>query len=264
MRISYNWLNDFLKIDKTPEELSEILTNIGLEVESLERVEDVPGGLEGLIIAEVLSCEQHPNADRLRITTVDNGNGEPLQVVCGAPNVAKGQKVILAGVGATVFPIDGEPFKIKESKIRGELSQGMICAEDEIGLGKSHDGILVLPSDAEIGVLAKDHCKLESDSIFEIGLTPNRSDAASHLGVARDIAAFLRKDFKLPDVSVVDFDDSQNPINVTIEDEIACPRYTSLTIKGITVKDSPKWLKSRLLSIGIRPINNIVDITNYV
>jgi phenylalanyl-tRNA synthetase beta chain len=264
MRISYNWLKDFLKIDKSPEELSEILTNIGLEVESLEEVEDIKGGLAGLVIAEVLTCEQHPNADRLRITTVDIGNGQPLQVVCGAPNVAKGQKVVLAQVGTTVFPLSGEPFKIKESKIRGELSQGMICAEDEIGLGKSHDGILVLPSDAEIGVLAKDHFKLESDSIFEIGLTPNRSDAASHLGVARDIAAFLRKDFKLPDVSVVDFDDSQNPINVTIEDEIACPRYTSLTIKGITVKDSPKWLKSRLLSIGIRPINNIVDITNYV
>lgn len=264
MRISYNWLKDFLKIDKSPEELSEILTNIGLEVESLEEVEDVPGGLAGLVIAEVLSCEQHPNADRLRITTVDNGNGQPLQVVCGAPNVAKGQKVILAGVGTIVYPLEGEPFKIKESKIRGELSQGMICAEDEIGLGKSHDGILVLPSDVQVGVLAKDHFNIQSDSIFEIGLTPNRSDAASHLGVARDIAAFLRKDFKLPDVSVVGFDDSQNEIKVSIEDEAACPRYTSLTIKGIAVRESPEWLKSRLLAIGVRPINNIVDITNYV
>ncbi|TCK83680.1 phenylalanine--tRNA ligase subunit beta [Albibacterium bauzanense] len=264
MRISYNWLKDFLKIDKSPEELSEILTNIGLEVESVEEVEDIPGGLAGLVIAEVLSCEQHPNADRLRITTVNNGNESPLQVVCGAPNVAKGQKVILAGVGTTVFPLEGEPFKIKESKIRGELSQGMICAEDEIGLGKSHDGILVLPSDAKVGVLAKDHFNIQSDSIFEIGLTPNRSDAASHLGVARDVAAFLRKDFKLPDVSAVGFDDSQNEVKVSIEDEAACPRYTSLTIKGITVKESPEWLKNRLLAIGVRPINNIVDITNYV
>lgn len=264
MRISYNWLKDFLKIDKSPEELSEILTNIGLEVESLEEVEDIPGGLAGLVIAEVLTCEQHPNADRLRITTVDNGNGHPLQVVCGAPNVAKGQKIILAGVGTTVFPLEGEPFKIKESKIRGELSQGMICAEDEIGLGKSHDGILVLPSDTQVGVLAKDHFNIQSDSIFEIGLTPNRSDAASHLGVARDVAAFLRKDFKLPDVSAVGFDDSKNEVRVSIEDEAACPRYTSLTIKGITVKESPEWLKGRLLAIGVRPINNIVDITNYV
>lgn len=264
MRISYNWLKDFLKIDKSPEELSEILTNIGLEVESLEEVEDIPGGLAGLVIAEVLTCEQHPNADRLRITTVDNGNGHPLQVVCGAPNVAKGQKIILAGVGTTVFPLEGEPFKIKESKIRGELSQGMICAEDEIGLGKSHDGILVLPSDTQVGVLAKDHFNIQSDSIFEIGLTPNRSDAASHLGVARDVAAFLRKDFKLPDVSAVGFDDSKNEVRVSIEDEAACPRYTSLTIKGITVKESPEWLKGRLLTIGVRPINNIVDITNYV
>jgi len=264
MRISYNWLKDFLKIDKSPEELSEILTNIGLEVESLEEVEDIPGGLEGLVVAEVLSCEQHPNADRLRITTVNTGNGHSLQVVCGAPNVAKGQKVILAGVGTTVFPLDGEPFKIKESKIRGELSEGMICAEDEIGLGKSHEGILVLPSDAEVGILAKEYFNLQSDSIFEIGLTPNRSDAASHLGVARDIAAFLRKDFKMPDVSVVGFEDSQNEIKVSIEDSTACPRYSSLTIKGITVKESPEWLRSRLLSIGVRPINNIVDITNYV
>src|SRR5690606_16487290 len=264
MRISYNWLKDFLKIDKSPEELSEILTNIGLEVESLEEVEDIPGGLAGLVIAEVLSCEQHPNADRLRITTVNNGNGEALQVVCGAPNVAKGQKVVLAGVGTTVFPVEGEPFKIKESKIRGELSQGMICAEDEIGLGKSHDGIMVLPSEAKIGVLAKEYFNIQSDTIFEIGLTPNRSDAASHLGVARDIAAFLRKDFKMPDIAAVSFDDSQNEIKVSIENEAACPRYTALTIKGITVKESPEWLRSRLLSIGVRPINNIVDITNYV
>jgi len=264
MRISYNWLKDFLKIDQSPEELSEILTNIGLEVESLEEVEDVAGGLEGLVIAEVLSCEQHPNADRLRITTVNNGNGQPLQVVCGAPNVATGQKVILAGVGTTVFPLEGEPFKIKESKIRGELSQGMICAEDEIGLGKSHEGILVLPSDAEVGTLAKDYYNIQSDYIFEIGLTPNRSDAASHLGVARDVAAYLRKGFELPAVATVGFDDSRNEIKVSIEDPVACPRYTSLTIQGIRVKESPDWLKSRLLAIGVRPINNIVDITNYV
>jgi len=264
MKISYNWLKDFLKLDKSPEELSIILTNIGLEVEDIEEVQGVPGGLEGLVIAEVLSCEQHPNADRLRVTTVNNGNGDSLQVVCGAPNVAKGQKVILAGVGTTVFPLEGEPFKIKKSKIRGELSEGMICAEDEIGLGKSHDGILVLPEDAEVGKAAKDYFNLQNDSVFEIGLTPNRSDAASHLGVARDVAAFLHKELLLPEVSDVPIDDRDNPINVTIENKDDCPRYSSLTIEGVTVKDSPEWLKERLLNIGVRPINNIVDITNYV
>ena len=264
MKISYNWLKDFLKLDKSPEELSIILTNIGLEVEDIEEVQGVPGGLEGLVIAEVLSCEQHPNADRLRVTTVDIGNSDPLQVVCGAPNVAKGQKVILAGVGTTVFPLEGEPFKIKKSKIRGELSEGMICAEDEIGLGKSHDGILVLPEDAKVGKAAKDYFNLQNDSVFEIGLTPNRSDAASHLGVARDIAAFLRKDLQLPEVATIPIDNKKNEIRVSIDDVNDCPRYSSITIEGVSVKESPEWLKERLLNIGVRPINNIVDITNYV
>jgi len=264
MIISYNWLKDFLKTDKSAEELSLILTDIGLEVESVEEVQSIPGGLEGLVIAEVLTCEQHPNADRLRVTTVNNGGEEILQVVCGAPNVAKGQKVILAGVGTTVYPLEGEAFKIKKSKIRGELSEGMICAEDEIGLGKSHEGILVLPEDAEVGRAAKDYFNLQNDYIFEIGLTPNRSDAASHLGVARDVAAFLRSELSLPQVETIPTDDKDNPIQVSIENESDCPRYSSLTINGISVKDSPKWLKERLSSIGVRPINNIVDITNYV
>src|SRR5690606_3240271 len=193
-----------------------------------------------LVIAEVLTCEQHPNADRLRVTTVNNGGEEILQVVCGAPNVAEGQKVILAGVGTTVYPLEGEAFKIKKSKIRGEVSEGMICAEDEIGLGKSHDGIMVLPADAEVGQTASSYFNLESDFVFEIGLTPNRADAASHLGVARDVAAFLRKELSLPEVANISLDDKQNPIRVSVEDSANCPRYSSLTIHGISVKESPE------------------------
>lgn len=264
MKISYNWLKQFVQIDKTPQELSLILTNVGLEVESIDKVQPVAGGLEGLVIGHVLTCVQHPNADRLRVTTVNVGGAENLQIVCGAPNVAAGQKVVVATVGTTVYPLEGEPFKIKESKIRGEVSQGMICAEDEIGLGKSHDGIMILAEDTQIGVLAKDHFKMEDDYLFEIGLTPNRADAASHLGVARDLAAYFRTSYKTPDLSSFKVDEESLNIPVAVEDEEACPRYSSVTISGVEVKESPEWLKDKLKVIGLRPINNIVDITNFV
>lgn len=264
MKISYNWLKQFVQIDKTPQELSLILTNVGLEVESVEKVQPVVGGLEGLVIGEVLTCVQHPNADRLRITTVNVGGKENLQIVCGAPNVGAGQKVVVATVGTTVYPLEGEPFKIKESKIRGELSQGMICAEDEIGLGKSHDGIMILDEDTEIGIRAKDYFKMDDDFVFEIGLTPNRADAASHLGVARDLAAYFRSEYEMPDLSAFKTDNENLVIPVEVEDLAACPRYSSLTLSGVTVKESPDWLKDKLKVIGLRPINNVVDITNYV
>ena len=264
MKISYSWLKQFIQIEKTPQEISLILTDIGLEVESLEKVQPVVGGLEGLVIGHVVDCEQHPNADRLRITKVDIGTGELLQIVCGAPNVASNQKVVVATVGTTVFPNEGEPFKINKSKIRGEESEGMICAEDEIGLGASHAGIMVLPNEAQIGLAAKSYFKMEDDFMFEIGLTPNRADAASHLGVARDLAAYLRVTYQMPDVSAFKVDNESLPIAVTVEDAIACPRYSSVSISGVTVKSSPEWLKDKLKVIGIRPINNIVDVTNYV
>lgn len=264
MKISYNWLKQFIQTDKTPQELSLILTNIGLEVESLETVQPVAGGLEGLVVGHVLTCVQHPNADRLRVTTVDVGGPEVLQIVCGAPNVAQGQKVVVATVGTTVYPNEGEPFKINKSKIRGEVSEGMICAEDEIGLGVSHDGILVLPGDTVVGTTAKAYFKLEEDYLFEIGLTPNRADAASHLGVARDLAAYFRTAVQMPDISGFKTDNESLKIEVKVEDAFAAPRYSSVTISGVTVKASPEWLQDKLKVIGIRPINNVVDITNYV
>src|SRR5690606_11337530 len=221
-----------------------ILTDIGLEVESLDAVQRVPGGLEGLVIGEVKTCDQHPNADRLKVTTVAIGADEPLRIVCGAPNVAAGQRVVVATVGTTVHPIDGEPFKINKSKIRGEVSEGMICAEDEVGLGAAHDGIMVLGEDAPIGTPAKDFFGLQDDHVFEIGLTPNRADAASHLGVARDVAAFLRSTYRLPDVSAF-VAGKAAPLPVTVEDAVACPRYTSVTISGIHVGESPQWLRDR-------------------
>jgi phenylalanyl-tRNA synthetase beta chain len=263
MKISYNWLKSLINITKTPEEISLILTDIGLEVESLTKVQSIPGGLEGLVVGHVLSCEQHPNADRLRLTSVDIGLDAPLSIVCGAPNVAKGQKVIVAPVNTWVYPLEGDPFEIKKSKIRGEVSEGMICAEDEIGLGKSHEGIMILPEGTEIGKLAKDHFDLQDDFVYLIGLTPNRADAASHLGVARDLAAYLRTDYNLPDVYDAS-SGSASEVKVTVEEPELCPRYTSLTIKGVEVKDSPEWLKEKLIAIGLRPINNIVDITNFV
>ena len=262
MKISYNWLKQFIDTDKSPEQISQILTGIGLEVESLEKA--VPGGLEGLVIGYVKDRSQHPNADRLSVTKVDVGSGTDLQIVCGAPNVAAGQKVVVATVGTTVHPTSGEPFKINKSKIRGEESEGMICAEDEIGLGHSHDGILILAADAPIGIPAKQYFNLEDDYLFEIGLTPNRADAASHMGTARDIAAFLKTKINKPDVSNFKVDDHNYQIEVIVENEIAAPRYAGVVIAGIEVKESPKWLKERLAVIGLRSINNIVDVTNYV
>ncbi|QNL49476.1 phenylalanine--tRNA ligase subunit beta [Olivibacter sp. SDN3] len=264
MKISYNWLKQFISTEKTPQELSLILTDIGLEVESLEVVQGIPGGLEGLVIGEVKSCLQHPNADRLRVTKVDVGQQDLLQIVCGAPNVATGQKVVVAPVGTTLYPLSGDAFKINKSKIRGEVSEGMICAEDEIGLGPSHDGIMVLNADAAAGLLAKDYFQIKDDYCFEIGLTPNRADAASHLGVARDLAAYFRTNYTLPTVGSLKIDHVKSPVAVTIKNPQACKRYTSLTISGIEVKPSPEWLAEKLKVIGIRPINNIVDVTNYV
>ena len=264
MKISYNWLKEFITTDKSPEELSQILTGIGLEVESLEKVQAIPGGLEGLVIGYVKDAQQHPNADRLRVTKVDVGGPEDLQIVCGAHNVAAGQKVVVAVVGTTVHPTAGEPFKINKSKIRGEVSEGMICAEDEIGLGTDHAGIMELDADAQIGSPAKEYFKLNDDYLFEIGLTPNRADATSHLGTARDIAAFLKIAVNKPDVSAFKVDNQDRTIPVTIEAEAACPRYASVTISGIKVQDSPQWIKERLAVIGVRSINNIVDVTNYV
>ena len=264
MKISYKWLQQYIQTDKTPEELSLILTNVGLEVESLEKVQSVPGGLEGLVIGYVKECSQHPNADRLKITKVDVGGLEDLQIVCGANNVASGQKVVVATANTTIYPTSGEPFKITKSKIRGEVSEGMICAEDEIGLGHDHDGIMILDSAAKIGSQAKKYFNLEDDFVFEIGLTPNRADAASHLGVARDLSAYLQIPLNLPDLSAFHVKDNSLKIPVSVEDTRACPRYSSLTISGIKVDQSPGWLKEKLNTIGVRPINNVVDATNYI
>lgn len=264
MKISYKWLQQFINTNKTPEELSLILTNIGLEVESLEKVQAIPGGLEGLVIGYVKECAQHPNADRLKVTKVDVGLAEDLQIVCGANNVAAGQKVVVATVNTTIYPTTGEPFKISKSKIRGEVSEGMICAEDEIGLGHDHAGIIELDADATIGSPASAFFKLEDDYVFEIGLTPNRADAASHLGVARDLAAYLKLQITMPDISGFKVQNQELNIPVELEDVNACRRYSSLSISGITINESPEWLKDKLNVIGIRPINNVVDATNFV
>ncbi|WP_134090620.1 phenylalanine--tRNA ligase subunit beta [Olivibacter sp. XZL3] len=263
MKISYSWLKQFISTDKNPNELSQILTDIGLEVEGIEEIQSVPGGLEGLVIGEVKTCEQHPNADRLRVTTVDVGSVDLLQIVCGAPNVAGGQKVVVATVGTTVYPLKGAPFKINKSKIRGEVSEGMICAEDEIGLGTSHEGIMVLPAEAPIGASAKDFFQIKEDYCLEIGLTPNRADAASHLGVARDLAAYLRQEILIPNVGSF-VEGAGQLVSVTVDNKDACKRYSSLSISGVKVAASPEWLQEKLKAIGVRPINNIVDVTNYV
>lgn len=263
MNISYKWLKDHIDIDTKPEELSLILTNVGLEVEVLDVVQSIPGGLAGLVIGEVKSCEQHPNADKLKVTTVDVGQADLLHIVCGAPNVAVGQKVIVATVGSTVHPTSGEPFKINKSKIRGEVSEGMLCGEDEVGLGNSHAGIVELPLDAQVGTLVKDFYHIEDDYRYEIGLTPNRADAASHLGVARDIAAFYRKEMKASDLSLFKEETGINT-EVVVENHAGSPRYSGINISGVQVKESPDWLKERLNVIGIRPINNIVDVTNFI
>jgi phenylalanyl-tRNA synthetase beta chain len=264
MKISYKWLQQFINTNKTPEELSLILTNIGLEVESLEKVQAIPGGLEGLVIGYVKECAQHPNADRLKVTKVDVGLGEDLQIVCGANNVAAGQKVVVATVNTTIYPTTGEPFKISKSKIRGEVSEGMICAEDEIGLGHDHAGIIELDADASVGSPASTYFKLSDDYVFEIGLTPNRADAASHLGVARDLAAYLKLSITMPDISGFKVQNKELNIPVELVDVDACHRYSSLSISGVTINESPEWLKEKLNAIGIRPINNVVDVTNFV
>jgi phenylalanyl-tRNA synthetase beta chain len=264
MKISYNWLKEFIDTDKTPQELSTILTGTGLEVESLEKVQAIPGGLEGLMIGYVKECVDHQNSDHLHVTKVDVGTGEDLQIVCGAHNVAAGQKVVVATVGTTIYPTAGEPFSIKKSKIRGEVSEGMICAEDEIGLGTDHAGIMVLDAGTPVGTLAKDYFKLNDDYMYEIGLTPNRADAASHLGTARDIAAFLKIGINKPDVSAFKVDCNDSPIKVVVENQAAAPRYSGLSISGLKVVESPAWLKERLAVIGVRSINNVVDVTNYV
>ncbi len=263
MKIAYNWLRNFLDTDKTPEEISILLTACGLEVEHLEPWQSLKGGLEGIVIGEVLTCERHPNADRLSVTTVDVGDGTPKHIVCGAPNVAAGQKVVVALPGAKLYPSEGEPFEIKKSKIRGEASEGMICAEDEIGLSKSHAGIMILPAELKPGMPAADYFGVANDFIFEIGLTPNRADAASHLGVARDLKALLKiADLKFP--AIAEAGAGVPSVQVEVQDAAACPRYSGMSISGINVAESPNWLKNALKSIGLRPINSIVDVTNYV
>ena len=270
MTISYQWLLDYLPEPLPVDELSRILTSIGLEVEAVERAETIRGGLAGLVIGEVLTCEKHPNADKLRVTTVNTGGPVPLHIVCGAPNVAAGQKVVVATVGTTVHPNEGDPFLIKKAKIRGEESEGMICAEDEIGLGNSHAGVIVLPPDAPVGTMANDFFNIpETDFAIHIGLTPNRSDANSHIGVARDVCAYLahhkgeRCSAVLPVQGVIP--PSGAPlVKITIEHPEACPRYAGISLKNVKVGPSPEWLSQRLETIGVRSINNIVDITNYV
>ncbi len=270
MTISYNWLSEYLPIAVETERLSKILTSIGLEVESLEQYEEVKGGMKGLIIGEVLEVEKHPNADKLTVTKVNIGSGEPLQIVCGAPNVAAGQKVVVAPVGSTINPIKGDPLTMKIAKIRGVDSHGMILAEDEIGLGEDHSGIMVLPDKLKPGTIASTHFKPYNDWIFEIGLTPNRMDAMSHLGVARDVCAYLshheKKDYKPKSPFTNGFkpDNISLPIKIKLENSKACQRYSGVSLKGIKVGESPKWLQQKLKSIGQRPINNIVDITNFI
>ncbi len=252
-----------MHLPEPAQEVANLLTRSGLEVEHVERIEAVPGGLEGVVVGEVLTCRKHPDADKLSLTTVDVGAGTPLPIVCGAANVAAGQKVVVATVGATLYPAAGEPFKIKKAKIRGEASEGMICAEDEIGLGTSHAGIMVLDTDLPNGTPAARYFNLEADHVFEIGLTPNRADAASHLGVVRDLKALLKRDYQLPPVDAFT-PGTGREITVTVENPAACPRYSGLTIEGVTVGESPEWLKRRLQSIGLSPINNVVDVTNFV
>jgi phenylalanyl-tRNA synthetase beta chain len=271
MKISYNWLKTLIKTDLNPDEIAEYLTSSGLEVEGMESFESIKGGLQGIVIGEVVEKEKHPDADKLSVTKVNVGGTELLNIVCGAPNVAAGQKVLVATIGAKLYPTTGEPFEIKKSKIRGAVSEGMICAEDEIGLGASHDGILILPADAKVGMPAAEFFKLEKDTVLEIGLTPNRADAASHYGVARDLQAILNTknhttDFKAELHGINDLPQASNinTVAVSIENPEACKRYSGLVISGISVKPSPDWLKNYLLAIGLRPINNIVDITNFV
>ena len=268
MNISYNWLKDYLDFDLQPDEVAAALTSIGLETGGVEEVQTIKGGLEGLVIGEVLTCEEHPNSDHLHITTVNVGGAEPLQIVCGAPNVAAGQKVVVAVNGTKLYDGD-ECFTIKRSKLRGVESNGMICAEDEIGIGTDHAGIIVLPADAVVGTPAKEYYNVKSDYVLEVDITPNRVDATSHFGVARDLAAYLKQNgkpanLKRPSVDAFKIDDEVPAIEVVVENKEACLRYSGITIKNVTVKESPEWLQNRLKVIGLRPINNVVDITNYI
>ena len=268
MNISYNWLKDYLNFDLQPDEVAAALTSIGLETGGVEEVQTIKGGLEGLVIGEVLTCVDHPTSDHLHITTVDLGNGEPSQIVCGAPNVAAGQKVVVATIGTTLYSGE-ESFKIKKAKVRGVESNGMICAEDEIGLGESHDGIMILPADAVVGTLAKDYFNIKSDFVLEVDITPNRVDATSHFGVARDLAAYLTQagenvTLNRPAINDFKIDNPDKVVEVIVENQEACPRYSGIVIKGVTVDASPEWLQNRLQLIGLRPINNIVDITNFI
>ena len=272
MKISYNWLREYVNSSLTPSEAEKILSSIGLEVESMESVEEIPGSLDGVVVGEVVECGKHPDADKLSLTKVDAGESELLQIVCGAPNVAKGQKVLVAKVGTTLTFTSCEQVKLKRAKIRGVESAGMICAEDELGIGTSHDGIMVLPADAVVGTPAKEYLGLETDTLLEIGLTPNRVDAASHIGVARDFSAWLRfngTDSRLVKPSVENFEtlvksSDITPAKVTVVAADGAPRYTGLTFDNVTLAPSPDWLKKRISAIGLRPINNIVDITNFI
>ena len=268
MNISYNWLKEYVNFDLTPEETAAALTSIGLETGGVEEVQSVKGGLEGLVIGQVLTCEPHPNSDHMHVTTVNLGQGEPVQIVCGAANVAAGQKVVVATIGTKLYDGD-ECFTIKKSKLRGVDSFGMICAEDEIGIGTSHEGIIVLPDEVKPGTLAKDYYNIKSDYVLEVDITPNRADACSHYGVARDLYAWLiqnghQAELKRPGTDGFKVDSHNLDIDVVVENTEACPRYAGVTIKGVTVKESPEWLQTKLRTIGLRPINNVVDITNYI
>lgn len=268
MNISYKWLKEYVDFDMDAVEVGKALTSIGLEVEAVEEVQSIKGGLEGLVVGEVLTCEPHPNSDHMHVTTVDEGNGVVQQIVCGAPNVAAGQKVIVAQLGCKLYDGD-ECFTIKKSKLRGIESNGMICAEDEIGIGSSHDGIIVLPQDAVVGTPAAKYYGIESDWVIEVDITPNHSDACSHWGVARDFYAYLKQhgyetDLHRPSVDNFTVQSNDLPFAVEVESTEACPRYCAVSVKNCEVKESPKWLKDKLTTIGLRPINNIVDITNYI
>ncbi|WP_459209796.1 phenylalanine--tRNA ligase subunit beta [Aquimarina rhabdastrellae] len=269
MKISYNWLKQFIKLDWDAEKTSELLTDLGLEVEGIAPYQSVKGGLEGVVVGHVLSCEQHPNADKLKVTKVDLGGETPVQIVCGAPNVAAGQKVPVATIGTTLYDENGEAWKIKKGKIRGEESHGMICAEDELGLGKGHDGIMVLDETIAVGTKASEIFDIENDTVFEIGLTPNRADAMSHWGTARDLKAGLKQkelSFELitPSVSSFHVENRLHKIDIDVKDSILAPRYCGVTISDIKVAESPAWLQHRLKAIGLAPKNNVVDVTNYV
>ncbi len=268
MNISYNWLKEYVDFDLGPQELADALTSIGLEVGGVEEVQTIKGGLEGLVIGEVMTCEPHPNSDHMHITTVNLGQGDPVQIVCGAPNVAAGQKVVVATLGTKLYDGDNS-ITIKKTKLRGYESCGMICAEDEIGIGTDHSGIIVLPADAVVGTPAKDYYNIKSDYVLEVDITPNRADACSHYGVARDLYAYLvqrgvQTRLHRPSVDTFKTDNNDIDINITIQNAEACPRYAGITVEGITVKESPQWLQDKLRTIGQRPINNIVDITNYI